>query len=181
MMPLSLLSVFVLAKVLVLWGRDLVWSRWTPVAYLWQDLLVVGVYAVFDWIIWPAWDSWAVYCALVLYAAINVPVASVLSTPMTFPMLRAASGTLGDSILFYLTWPNIFRVTSILALAVVLPVALQGIRLETEAKAVAFLMLTCVVLLGPYATAQVGAFGLHRNAVVALLATAIPRITGVDR
>jgi glucan phosphoethanolaminetransferase (alkaline phosphatase superfamily) len=181
MMPLSLLGVFVLAKALVLWDRDLAWSRWTPLAYLWQDLLVVGIYAVFDWTIWPAWVSWAVYCAIVFYAAINVPVARVLSTPLTFPMLRAASGTLGDSIFFYLTWPNIFRMTSIIASAVFLAIALRGICLGPQAKAVALLIITCIVLLGPHASAQVGAFGLHRNAVIALVTTAIPRITGVDR
>jgi glucan phosphoethanolaminetransferase (alkaline phosphatase superfamily) len=181
MMSLSLLGVFVLSKALVLWDRDLAWSRWTPLAYLWQDLLVVGIYAAFDWTIWPAWVSWAVYYAIVIYAAINVPVACVLSTPLTFPMLRAASGTLGDSILFYLTWPNILRVTSILALAIVLAVALRGIDLGGEAKVFSLLIMTCVILLGPHASAQVGAFGLHRNAVIGLVATAMPRITGVNR
>src|SRR5262249_17281038 len=108
-------------------------------------------------------------------------VACILSTPMTFPMLRAASGTLCDSILFYLTWPNILRVTSILALAVALPIALGEIDLGGEAKVSALLIMTCVILLGPHASAQVGGFGLHRNAVIGLVTTAIPRITGVNR
>jgi len=180
-MPLSLLGVFVLAKALVLWDRDLAWSRWTLVAYLWQDLLVVGIYAVFAWTIWPAWLSWAVYCVIVIYAGINVPVACVLSTPLTFPMLRAAGGTIGDSIVFYLTWPNIFRMTSIIASAIILAIVLRGVYLGPQAKIVALLTITCMVLLGPYASAQAGVFGLHRNALIALVTTAIPRITGIDR
>ena len=35
MKPLSLLGVLLLAKALVLWDRDLAWSVWTPLAYLW--------------------------------------------------------------------------------------------------------------------------------------------------
>ena len=46
------------------------------------------------------------YWSAAIYAAINIPVAAVLSTPLTWPMLRAARGPLADSLLLYLTWPN---------------------------------------------------------------------------
>ena len=41
MKTVSLLAVLVLAKVLVLAGRHIAWSGWVPIAYLWQDVLVV--------------------------------------------------------------------------------------------------------------------------------------------
>ena len=48
MKAISLLGVFVLAKVLVLAGRDVPLSPWTPWAYLWQDVLVALLFAAFE-------------------------------------------------------------------------------------------------------------------------------------
>ena len=105
----SLLCVFVLAKVLVLVHRDVPLSLWTPVAYLWQD--VAGRAAVRGARRLTRrkrpWVGWAVYALLVLYVAVNVPVACTLATPLTWPMLRAARGTLGDSIAHHATAANV--------------------------------------------------------------------------
>src|SRR5438477_7966314 len=93
-----LFLVFALAKVVILWGRAVPRSPWTPVAYLWQDAAVALLVVVFEWAVGGRWPARAVYGALVALAAINVPVARVLSSPLTMPMLKATRGTLGDSI-----------------------------------------------------------------------------------
>jgi hypothetical protein len=123
MKALSLFIVLVLAKIAVLWGRDVPLSLWTPLAYLWQDALVALGFGIFELALKRSWINWAVYGAIVLYAAINVPLSRVLSTPMTWSMTRAARGTLADSIKHHLTAENILLIVTLLAIAVVLPMA----------------------------------------------------------
>ena len=53
--------------------------------------------------------AWGVYALLVVYAAINVPVTLVLSTPLTWTMMRAARGPLADAVFHYLTAANLRR------------------------------------------------------------------------
>src|SRR5436309_5359659 len=117
----SLFGVFILAKACVLAGRDIPMSAWTPITYLWQDLLVVLLFALLECVVRPTWITWSLYSLLVLYAAINVPVARVLSTPLTVPLLRAARGPLTDSVLYYLTWTNVGLVLLVLAAATAFP------------------------------------------------------------
>ena len=95
MRAVSLLGVFILAKLLVLAGRDIPLSPWVPWAYLWQDVLVVLLFAALDHATrrLPG-IGWSVYAILVLYTAINVPITCTLSTPLTWPLLRAAGGPL---------------------------------------------------------------------------------------
>ena len=50
MRALSLFLVFVVAKALVLAGRDVPLSPWSPLAYFWQDALVALVFAAVDWL-----------------------------------------------------------------------------------------------------------------------------------
>jgi phosphoglycerol transferase MdoB-like AlkP superfamily enzyme len=181
MRPLSLLGVLVLAKILALWGgREPVWSGWMPIAYVWQDLLVVGLYALLDWISRRDWLNWTVYSAIVVYVAINVPIVRVLSTPLTAPMLRATSGTLADSILYYVSWPNVLCVAGVIAVGIALPLLLGRLRIAPRVKLAAVLSLMLIVALGPMASAQVATQGLHRNALVAMLTTVLPRIAAVD-
>ena len=56
----SLLGVFVLARVIMLAGRDIPLSPWTPIALLWQDLLVVLLIAAIDRVVRPVWLRWSV-------------------------------------------------------------------------------------------------------------------------
>src|SRR5262245_62448063 len=98
MPALSLFLVFVTAKVLVLAGRDVPLSPWAPLAYLWQDALVALAYGGADWLLRRRrWVAWGLYAAAAGYAALNVPLACVLSTPLTWPLLRATGGTIADS------------------------------------------------------------------------------------
>ena len=69
----------------------------------------------------PTRIVWAAYWAIVIYAAINIPVGRAVSTPLTRPMLRAARGPLADSMPIYLTATNVLLVMSVLAAAAVVP------------------------------------------------------------
>src|SRR4051812_14856262 len=112
----SLLGVFILAKLLILAGRDIPLSPWTPWAYLWQDVLVALVFAALDLLTRRrSWVGWSVYALLALYAAVNVPVACTLATPLTWPLLRATRGTLADSIAHHVTAANCLRLAAVLA------------------------------------------------------------------
>jgi len=177
MRPLSLFGVLVLAKVLVLWDREFVWTAWTPLAFVWQDLLIVALYAALDSVARRPWISWSIYALLVGYVAINVPIARALSSPLTVPMLRAASSTITDSILYYVTGPNLLRVAAVLVLALALPLTLPSLPIVHRVKAM--IAVGLLVVLGPVASARVETEGLHRNPVVAFVITALPRVAGV--
>ena len=53
----SLLCVLVLAKLCVVAGREVPLSVWTPIAYFWQDALVLLVFAALDRLLRP-WVGW---------------------------------------------------------------------------------------------------------------------------
>jgi arylsulfatase A-like enzyme len=185
----SLLLIFVLAKLVVLWDRPIMWSAVTIVAYFWQDVLVALAFASADWV-WrlrtqrvaavrpePAIRLDAplfVYGVLAAYVALNVPVVRVLSTPLTWPMLRATSGTLADSIWLYATRANVVVVLGILGMAALLPRIVPPPRRAIRALACAAALL--VVAVGPVATRRLDTYGLHRNALSALAASLLTRV-----
>ncbi len=174
----SLLLVLLVAKLAILSGHTLAWSFWTPAAYLWQDVLVALFFAALDLaaqrIGLTTRVTWSIYWALAIYAAINIPVGRVVSTPLTWPMLRAARGPLADSILLYITWTNSLLVLLTLALAALLPFVLQSVPRR-------FLMMVAagalaIAALGPMASARVETLGLDRNVFVALISSVLPRV-----
>src|SRR5438093_3010091 len=165
----SLLAVFVMAKAAMLAGHHVPLSWWSPVAYFWQDAAVVLIFAGLEYCLGtrrPA--AWIVYAAAALYAAVNIPVARALATPLTWPMLRAAGGALSDSIWYYCTWPNAALFTGTLA------VALAGPRcFRRMPKAPLAAALAVWVALGPAAAARVDTGGLERNAWTVLIASSV--------
>ena len=169
----SLFTVLVLAKAAALAGHHVPFSFWSPLAYFWQDALVALAFATVE----PALSSrpraaWAVYFTLTMYAAINVPVVRVLSTPLTWAMWRAARGPLADSISYYATPANVLAAAAIAAAAAMMP------RLTRRAPRRPLLAaLAACVLLGPMAASRVETLGLERNAWIALAATAMPRVS----
>lgn len=174
----SLLIVFVLAKIAVLWRKPVDWLSWTVAAYFWQDVLVVALFGVVEWLAKRSRvlsrTSGLGYGAVAAYAALNIPVAIVLSTPLTWPMLRATSRTLADSILLYATPSNTLLVLLTLVAAVVLPRTLRrtpGIIRQLGA-AISLLILA----IGPSAAARIDTIGLHRNFVLALATSSLPHI-----
>ena len=168
----SLLLVFVLAKAAALAGHHVPFAWWSPIAYLWQDAVVVLVFAAIELCLGRRQRAvWLVYAGLALYATINIPVERALATPLTWPMLRAAGGPLSDSMWYYVTWQNALLFTSVLAVAVVAPLAF---RRTTQRPLLAALVL-CVAL-GPASAARVDTFGLERNAWTALISSVLPRM-----
>jgi lipoteichoic acid synthase len=176
---ISLLLVLLLAKAVVLWNRPIVWSPTTAAGYVWQDVAVALVFAAVAGLVRGRRLGWilmaALYAVIVLYSAINVPVALVLSTPLTVPMLRATGPALADSIGAYLTWPHIGVIAALVGLSIWIPrwVRTMDVRRVTGPGLAAALI---VVGTGAASSAGLETIGLHRNAVVALAGSALPRI-----
>ncbi len=174
MRALALLGVFIVAKLIILMGRPIELSGWTPIAYFWQDLLVAGTFALFDRAIGREWFGWVIYGAAVGYVAINVPVALVLSSPLTWPMLGAAGGALSDSIRHHATPRNLAAMSAVVAAGIALPLLLRRVGPKRQRSLIIPVLL--FVLLGPLATSRVETLGRGRNAIMALATTALPRI-----
>src|ERR1700736_5879982 len=168
----SLLLVFVLAKVAVLAGHHVPFSWWLPIAWFWQDAVVVLVFVAIEFCLGRRQRiGWVIYAALALYAIVNIPVGRALSTPLTWPMLRAARGALSDSMWHYVTSKNVLLVAFVLAAAVLTPRLFR--RLPRRPMVAA--LLVCAAL-GPAACARVETLGLERNAWTALIAGTLPRM-----
>ncbi len=103
-----------------------------------------------------------------LYTAINIPVARVVATPLTRPMLRAARGPLADSMLLYVTLANFAIVLSMLAAAALLP------RLLRRVPRIWIIAVLPFALLGPAAGRHTDTRGMDRNAVTALIGSRVP-------
>src|SRR6266404_4656177 len=172
MKPASLFLVFVLAKAAGVVGHQVPLSAWSAIAYVWQDALVAVAFAAIDVWLWRHERvSWALYAVLALYAAVNIPVVRVLSTPLTVSMLRAARGTLSDSIVLYATWSNVLLIAMAIAAACLTPLWLRRVsRLQT-----AIPLIVCITV-GPFAAARVDTRGLDRNAWTALAGSMMPHV-----
>ena len=108
------MAALVSAKAVTLLGHQVPLSLWSPFAYLWQDVSVAVLFFLIDRGLKGPAAAWGVYGLLVAYTAVNVPVVLVLSTPLTWTMMRAAGGPLADSIGHYLT---VFNVGSLIMVA----------------------------------------------------------------
>jgi hypothetical protein len=169
----SLFLVFALAKAAALAGRTVPLSWWAPVAYLWQDAVVALAFVIVESLLSTRPRLLrTMYLVLVLYVAINVPVARVLSTPLTWSMWRAARGPLADSIRYYATAPNVAAVALIVGAALITPPLSRRLP-----RPIILGALTLSAALGPIATSRIETLGLERNAWTALLATAMPQLS----
>jgi glucan phosphoethanolaminetransferase (alkaline phosphatase superfamily) len=165
----ALLIVFLLCKLLVLAGRHVDLTPWALPAYLWQDCLVVLLFAGLERLVGKKF-GWALYIAAVFWAAINVPVARMMSTPLTWPMLHAAGGPLLDSIKHQLTPANITSILLIAMTAAIAPIFLKRFRWGLVVA------LTVVVITGPLASNHVETLGRERNAFAVLVTSAFARV-----
>jgi len=174
MRPAGLIVVFAAAKAAGVWGHQLPASPWSPIAYIWHDALVVLAFALVDaWLRGRERAAWTLYAVLALYAAINVAVVRVLSTPLTAPMLRAARGTIAGSIRLYATWPALLSIAFVAAVAYAAPWCARRVsRLQAAAP------LVVCAMLGPSAAARVDTAGLERNAWDALAGSMMPHVAG---
>jgi Sulfatase len=171
---LSLIVVLVVAKLLAIAGRDLPESIWMWPAFVWHDVAVGAAFWAIDRLLGRPGLMWAPYALIAAYAAVNVPVMRVLSSPLTVPMWRATRGPLTDSITSYVTATNLTLIAVVLGVAAATPLLIR--RLPRVVR-VALVVLAAVVLAaGPFAVRRVDTLGLHRNAITALVATSIPRL-----
>jgi len=169
----SLFLVLALAKVAALAGHTLPLSWWSLPAYFWQDAAVALVFATTELILASRPRAlWASYGVLTLYAAINVPVVRVLSTPLTWAMWRAARGPLADSMWYYATPANVSAVVLLVIAATIAPRFAHRTPRGLLAGA-----LTACIALGPLAASRIDTLGLERNAWTALASTALPRLS----
>ena len=122
------------------------------------------------------WVAWTVYSTTALYVALNLPLVRLLSSPVTWPMLRATRGTLADSIRHHLTGENLILIGLVLGVAGVLPLLLKRVRLRARVRLGLGIAAAVLVALGPLAARQVDTAGLHRNVFLALLETSVPRV-----
>ena len=177
MKALCLFGVLLFARILILLGRDVPLSLWSPIAYLWQDSLIVLLFVVVErFTAGRPWVAWTVYSATALYVALNLPLVRLLSSPITWPMLRATRGTLADSIRHHLTGQNLILIGLVLGVAGVLPLLLQRVRLRARVRLGLGIAAAVLVALGPLAATQLDTAGLHRNVFLALLETSVPRV-----
>ncbi len=175
MRALALLGVFIIAKLTILAGHPIQLSLWAPIAYFWQDVLVVLVFSLLDLAIRRPWFGWTLYGVAVSYAAINVPIARVLSSPLTWPMLGAAGGALSDSIRHHATPVNLALMSLTAAAGFALPRLLRPLPVKIQTGLIILALL--VVPLGPSATSRIETIGMDRNAIMALATTALPRLS----
>ncbi|HWN99801.1 MAG TPA: sulfatase [Blastocatellia bacterium] len=188
MKAVALFGVLIIAKLAMLAGRPIELSLWTPIAYFWQDVLVALAFALLERTLRrlrSGWKlGWIVYAVAVAYVAINVPVARVLSSPLTWPMLGATRGALSDSIKHHATSENLSLLFLVVASGIALPVFLRRpkrlLRLKNGSEmglALVILPALVFVSLGPSANSRIETVGMDRNAITALATSALPRIT----
>jgi phosphoglycerol transferase MdoB-like AlkP superfamily enzyme len=118
----------------------------------------------------------AVFVALAIWIAVNVPIARLMSTPLTYGLLHATGSALGDSISRYATLPNVGLPLVLLAGGLAFarwarPRIAPGRRVLIAIAAVTAALLA----LGSLAVRRSETAGLHRNAVLALCETAAAR------
>lgn len=168
---LALFGVLAAAKIVGIASVRPPVTGWSPVAWIWQDLLVAMVFGVLVRLVLPAAVVWISYTIASAYVVLNAGVAVVLSSPLTWTMLRAAGGALSDSIAGSLSMRVIGPMAIVAGTAGGLPWLLRRrghLRLPVVAVAVG------VVAAGPWASARVDTVGLDRNAITALLWRRLP-------
>lgn len=159
-------------------GRGLC-SFWAPLALIHQDLWLVVLFGVAEAgaasaagrrpALAPAMGAAMTfsYALVVLWVAVNVPVARLFATPATFAFLHATGGALGDSARVFVTPANVAAPLAVVALGFAL--ALRPLRPPIRLMpGVGLALVAIVALAGAPATAHVATLGLHRNAVITL-------------
>jgi glucan phosphoethanolaminetransferase (alkaline phosphatase superfamily) len=172
MRAIGLFCTLAVAHLLMLSGRTVVLSPWSPMAYFWPDVLVGLLFAGFEHLVRRENVLRVLYAILVAYIAINVPVAWALSSPLTWTMMRAAGGPLRDSIVHYFTLRNFAAMVLVIGTGWLAPRIFRTVKASLRPRLiVAALVFTA---LGPLAATRVDTAGLDRNAFTALWPSRLP-------
>lgn len=156
-------------------------SFWTLVVWAYQDAAVALAYGLLELLFLlgtPAGARgyankalWGLWGLLLLYAAVNLPITRVFSTPLTYPMLRATGGALADSIWHYATPLHAMAMLLVLTSAAAflrwwLSFASQTSKKVLASGLISFGLLS--LLLGPWGLPRLDTLGLYRSAPAAL-------------
>jgi arylsulfatase A-like enzyme len=172
---IGLIVALMTAKALSVAGRDLPASIWLLPAMFWHDVAVGAAFWAIDVLLRRPRLMWLPYALIVGYAAVNVPIARVLSSPLTVPMWRAARGPLLDSITTYLTPINLTLIMTVIVAGGFAP--MLATRWPSVVRRGLVAVAGVVLVTGPFAVRRIDSPGLDRNAVTALLTTFVPRLT----
>lgn len=132
---------------------------------------------------WANRGLWIAYGLTAAFVAVNVPIAAVLGSPVTFPMLAGAGGALVDSVRVYVTPANLAALAIVLAGAVLIPRRVADPILARRPVWIGLGMAAGIALLiGSIASSIVApaaaASQQSRNAVLVLAETAWRQWTG---
>jgi len=175
MRALALFAALVIAKLLAVAGHDLPWSVWTPLALFWQDALVALLFGVVDYALRKVpWAGQCVFWLIVTYAAINVALTRILSSPLTWQMSCATGGALADSIRHYLTAGNLALMSAVMVAAGGFLIAAR--RLRPRWITIGLAALAALTVAGACTAGRVDCAGQHRNALVAFVESTLPRV-----
>jgi lipoteichoic acid synthase len=122
-------------------------------------------------------SGWIGYALASLYVAINVPIARVFSTPLTFSMLGATGGALLDSIRSYVSAANVLAIAAVIGVAVLVPRAGAGATFSGSRVAPVALGLSVAALGGALLAPRIETLGLHRNALLTMALTTGARLS----
>ncbi len=195
---LALLVVAVSAKLALLGlrvvddGRTGIVGGWGALALVTEDLRLATVFALFVAVAGRARGPRgerlaggavaAVFVVLTVWIAINVPIARLLSLPLTYGFLHATGSALGDSIARYATLPNLGLPLALIAGGLAFARWARPRVAPGRRPLLAIGLVTAGLLaLGPVAIRRSETTGLHRNAVLALVETAAARWFGARR
>jgi lipoteichoic acid synthase len=180
--------VLVLAKLAVLLLRAIDGGA-PPSAAAWpalvhHDAIVAAAFGAVDAALarlarrrrWAEITAWTAYALIAVYVALNVPVARLFATPLTYSMLGATGGALSDSIADHVTLSNLAAMLLVLVAALLLP---RPFRRTPGPRAIAAIgaSLAIVALAGSLAARRADTLGLHRNALSALVLTGVARLS----
>lgn len=151
---------------------------WSLPAFVAHDAFVALAFWAVDRVTRrPKW-LWIGYAAIVLLAAINVPIVRALGVSLTMPMLRAARGPLLDSIRAHVTPTNLLALVLVVLAAALLPRLLS--RASARMRLAALVCGVVLLALAPMAFARVPTVGRERNVITALGSALWPRLASRD-
>jgi hypothetical protein len=189
---LSLFAVFVAAKAalvvlrLIDGGDALLAKPLVALVLLYQDASVVLAWGLLD--VTALWllarherllnrSGWIGFALVSLYVAVNVPIARVFSTPLTFSMLGATGGALQDSISSYVSAGNVLAIAAVIGVAVLAPRTGADAISSGRRVASTTLGLSVAALGGALLAPRIETLGLHRNALLTLALTTSARLS----
>jgi hypothetical protein len=181
-MTLALFLVLVGAKLAAMGGHGVPLTAWSIIAFTWQEAVIAVTFGLLERATAGSRTRLALiaaYWGLIAYVAINIPIGRALATPLTWPMLRATGGALADSLLLHATWTNVVLLAAVVAGGLFLPRVVR--RLPGAPPRVAASCALLLITFGPFASDRAGMQGRERNALIALVESAFPRVDAASR